>query len=345
MVFASARKILNRANQSIAGIGEMVENHPLTDRFERSLVGRVLRNYLDDDVDGLAGMLAYNTLFSVMPILGAASITIGIIFRDARLREELSNLFSDELPPELSDAVVDAIDVAGTQVEGFGLITLILLLYGGNRLYSALDRAFAIVFRSHRRNYFKRKAFALLIAPALAIVFVLSTVVSAAATGILTTSVGKYISVDPNIQEYLSAYLIAFLLGFVMSLTAYAIVPIDGSGWRGSIPGALVAGLLFVLLSQLYPIYMKLAGGANAYGAAYGLILLFMFWLYLAAQIIVIGAEICAVTSGARERNLMEHHQQAEPAVVRSNPVEPELDPDREMVAAGTSTDDDSSRG
>ena len=338
MLFGSTRQFLSRTNQGIAGVRESVQRHPLTDRFKRSLAGRVLQNYLEDDVDGLAGMLAYNTLFSLMPILAAASFTIGILVRNFKLREEISDAFTEELPPSLADPFVETIDTAATQVEGLGLITLILLLYGGSRLYSALDRAFAIVYRSRRRNYFERKIFALLIAPALAIVFVTSTVVSATATGIFTTSLGKYINLDPNVQEFVSVYLIAFLLGSVMSWISYATIPVDGSGWRGSIVGALAAGFLFVLLSQLYPIYIGLTAGTNAYGAAYGLILLFMFWLYLAAQIIVIGAEISAETSGARKRNQTEYQLNADSEAWEPSRGLTEMDSEREDPMIGVST-------
>ncbi len=278
-------------------------DHPLARRVASSVPGRVLSNYLDDDVDGLAGMLAYNALFSIVPILAAVSLIIGMIVQSPAFREDVSALFTEEMPGSLADPVVETVDTGANHRESGGLITFIALLYGGSRLYSALDRAFATVYNAPRRGYVQRKLFALLIAPVFAIGLVLSTAASATATGFLSTSLQRYVDLDFQAQDFLTVYLVAFLLGFVMSLVAYAVIPVDGSGWRGSIPGALVAGLMFVLLSQLYPLYISVTGGYNVYGAVFGLVLLFMFWLYLAAQIIVIGAEVNAVTSGARERN------------------------------------------
>lgn len=278
--------------------------HPLTLRAERSMPGRTLRNYLDDDVDGLAGMLAYNALFSLMPVLAAVSLIVGIVVQNSSLREDISSIFTDEMPESLGEPVVATVDTGADNTEGAGLITFVALLFGGSRLYSALDRAFARVYRAPRRGYFERRLFALLVAPAFSIVLVMTTLASAVATSFISTSLDRYIDLDINFQDFFTVYLVAFLLGFVMSLISYASIPVGGAGWRGSIPGAAAAGLMFVLLSQLYPIYISLTGGYNIYGAVFGLVLLFMFWLYLAAQIMIIGAEINAVTSGARERNV-----------------------------------------
>ncbi len=248
-------------------------------------------------------MLAYNVLFSLLPVLAAISVTIGVLVQNESLRNEISLIVSDELPVAVSDPVIDTSEVTNDNREGFGLIALVTLLYGGSRMYGALDRAFAVVYRSRRRGYLERKLVALLVAPVLSVALVVSTAVSATATGLLTTSLNKYLELNGNIEEYLSAYFISFMLAFVVSLIAYAKIPVDGSGWRGSIPGAAATGGLFVMLSQLYPLYVSITGGYNAYGTAFGLVLVFMFWLYLVAQIIIIGAEICAVSSGVRASN------------------------------------------
>ncbi len=288
------------------GAQQLAENQrvaALRQRLKRSFAGRVTQNYLSDDVDGLAAMLAYNALFSLMPVLMAIGIVIGVVVQDDSRRDELSSIVTEELPQSLSEPVASWIDTASSDLRSVGLVTVITLLYGGSRLYGGLDRCFAVVYRSERHGYIERKFWALLVAPALAMVLVFATAISALATGLFGTPLAKYLDIDPTVEEFLSVYVLAFLLGFAMSLVAYGAIPRNGSGWRGSMPGAAVAGLLFVLLSQLYPIYISLTGGFSAYGAVFGLGLLFMFWLYLAAQIIIIGAEICAATSGARERN------------------------------------------
>lgn len=293
---------VDRIRAYVATIRERIEAHPARQYFYDSMAGQALRNYLDDDVDGLAGMLAFNALFSLIPVLAAISLTVGIAVQNFELRDEIAQLVTDELPEAVSEPVADTVDSTIANQGSFGLIALVTLLYGGSRLYTALDRAFSVVYRCGRRGYLERKLFTFLIAPALAVALVFSTLLSATATGLLAASFGKYFDIDVNMQEYFSVYLIAFLLGFTMTLSAYAVIPVDGAGWRGSVAGAIVAGLLFVLLSQLYPLYISITGGYSAYGVAFGLVLLFMFWLYLAAQIIIIGAEICAVTSGVRTR-------------------------------------------
>jgi membrane protein len=306
VVFESVRNSMRQTRHRVEVVREKALEHPVTEWARHSMVGRTIQNYFDDDVDGLAAMLAYNTLFSLIPVLAAISIIVGVVVDNFSLRDEISSMVTDDVPASVYDNVADTVDMTVEHQGSIGSLTLLTLLYGGSRLYSALDRAFAVVYRSERRRYFRRKLFAIFVTPLLAITLVAGTIVAATATGFLTTSLGNFFDINTSVQDFVAVYSIAFVMGFVVTLIPYAVIPADGAGWRGSVPGAAAAGVLFVFLSQLYPIYIRLTGGYNTYGAAFGLVLLFMFWLYLAAQIIVIGAEICAVTSGVRARNLHE---------------------------------------
>src|SRR5262245_53499838 len=49
---------------------------PVVERGQQHWVGRLVNNYLEDDADGLASMLAYAALFSLMPILTVTFLVI-----------------------------------------------------------------------------------------------------------------------------------------------------------------------------------------------------------------------------------------------------------------------------
>jgi membrane protein len=80
----------------------------------------------------------------------------------------------------------------------------------------------------------------------------------------------------------------------LMFLALYTVVPNCRLTPRDVWPGAVLAGVLFVLLSQLFPLYLWLFGGSYAVYQALGLSLLLMTWFHFLAMILVVGAELNA---------------------------------------------------
>jgi hypothetical protein len=87
---------------------------------------------------------------------------------------------------------------------------------------------------------------------------------------------------------------ISILSAIVMFLLLYKILPNKRQGWQQTLPGALLATVLFFIILQVFPLYLALFGkGFQAY-AAFGVFLLMMFWVYLLGIVLVLGAELNA---------------------------------------------------
>jgi membrane protein len=80
----------------------------------------------------------------------------------------------------------------------------------------------------------------------------------------------------------------------LMFLAVYTVVPNCRLTLWDVWPGAVLAGVLFVLLSQAFPFYLWLFGGSYAVYQALGLSLLLMTWFHFLALILVVGAELNA---------------------------------------------------
>jgi len=59
-------------------------------------------------------------------------------------------------------------------------------------------------------------------------------------------------------------------------------------------PGALVSAVLFLIVTQVFPIYLRFVGGSNRYGLALGLVSLLVAAFYALAHVILFGAYINA---------------------------------------------------
>jgi Virulence factor BrkB len=92
-------------------------------------------------------------------------------------------------------------------------------------------------------------------------------------------------------------------LGLVGISVAFALLYWQGPNvrqqFRWITPGSALATLALVLLALGFGLYVNLVGAASyakTYGTAFGLIL-FLYFLYLASQVIVLGAELNAETT------------------------------------------------
>ena len=84
------------------------------------------------------------------------------------------------------------------------------------------------------------------------------------------------------------------IMTFVMFVVVYRFIPNVRHSFRDVWPGALLATVLFELLKNGFAIYVaNFNNYAGAYGALGG-ILLFLLFIYLSANILLIGAELAA---------------------------------------------------
>ena len=88
--------------------------------------------------------------------------------------------------------------------------------------------------------------------------------------------------------------LVPGIMTFVMFVVVYRFIPNVRHSFRDVWPGALLATVLFELLKNGFAIYVaNFNNYAGAYGALGG-ILLFLLFIYLSANILLIGAELAA---------------------------------------------------
>lgn len=269
-------------------------------RYEAHWTGRLVRNYLDDDADGLASILAFAAMFSLMPILIVTFSLVTILSQLDVVQKFLDSALAEDIPPYIDERVSALLHTGDSNLATLGIATLVTFLLGGSKLYSAMDRACARIFRVERRAYASRKLFSVVMMPLIPLLLLLTTVVSSVATALLTLPLEQILDIEPGTKSSVIGYLVALLLAFVLMLLAYRRIPEDGPGVADAAVGAAVAAVLIVLLAQFFPLYIKITGGYSIYGAIFAFALLILFWLYLMGQIFVIGAEIAAYRANRR---------------------------------------------
>ena len=286
---------------SEAGIRQRIVQ--LRRRANAAWYGQIVAGYLEDDADEMASTIAYSMLFSLMPILMLTALTVSLVTQLSDLHTTVTGWFVEDVPDEIAGPVEALVDFAAGNAATLGIATLFTLLYGGSKLYNALDRAFARIMHTPRRDYLRRKVYAICVSPLIATLWVLATLCSTVVTTLLTSVADDVFSRRPNLQTVLAANLASLVLCFGSILLAYWLIPQGGPSLRQAVPGAFTAAVLFGLLAQVFPIYLELSSGYSLYGSVMGFVLIFVFWLYLVGQIVVIGAEVTAYRAGVRPSN------------------------------------------
>lgn len=269
----------------------------------RMMTRRLVTNYLRDDGDALATIIAFNALFSLIPFLLIVFTFVSLFVQSRAAQREIEDLISTLLPSTAITPVLDVVEGGRDNLGQLGLLTVLALLLGGARLINALDSAFARIYRGKPRSFVERRLVSTVMVPVFSLLMIAAAVASSFATVMLAIPDRIF---DSGESRWLSGLLTlfgSFFAAYAMAWVLYATIP----GYRNrtlrfvSWPGALLAAFLFVLLSQLFPLYVALFGGFSIYGSALALAIILLFWLYLLGQIIVIGAEVNAIASGRRD--------------------------------------------
>jgi membrane protein len=251
------------------------------------VVRRVVDRWLADRGTHLAAMIAYFALLAFVPMVFIAISLLGLLGQQTEssyLIRQLEETFPQSSVADLERAVGQIQDDAGP-LSALGIVGL---LWSSLGLFSVLESTFNIVYRVPNRRFAHGKGLALgLMAAALVVLFV----------GLVAGSVGVDLANRAGVGRWL-AYLVGIAIStallFVFVWSAYRLIPNAPVGWRETLPGALAATAALEASFQLVPVFVRATGGVASLQAFGGLLVL-LVWLYLMANVLVLGAELNAV--------------------------------------------------
>lgn len=260
----------------------------------------------NDWIFNLAGLLAYNLLMALFPLLLLVLAGFGVLLQAISPATELQlqRALAGTLPGTTGVVLVQAATVHLKNSVGVLLVVgLIAAFFAGSHLFVTLENCFGIIFRLRGRDVLRqnRMAFGMLILY-LIIVPVLFLV---------SITPAELISrVAPHNGSLLSAFLsdgarlATLFAGAVLFFGAiYCFVPNRSSSWRGwrkNWVGTLVASALLMLYEALFRVYERYLLHAGNYGAVAAFAIVILFFLYYLAFIILLGAELNSWLAGQR---------------------------------------------
>jgi len=254
---------------------------------------RLFQKFMDDRGLTLASLLAWGILNTFLPLLLGVLSLIGLLLGDSAEAQAAENRLLAVLPEAISSLVRDSLAAMQQAATGAGLISLGLLLFNGSNFFVSLESVFDLAYHVPERNIVTQRivSFAgLFVITALLLV----TTTAAILGGALGETLTPYL---PRLAPALNAGLGALIsvAGLVlMMILMYWLIPNRHHNLVRALPGAALTSVALILVVRIFPFYVALFGGGFSIYAAFGSILLFMFWLYIVGVILVAGAVLNA---------------------------------------------------
>jgi membrane protein len=251
----------------------------LIDRARGSIVFRVISAFGASQASNYASALAFAGFIAMFPMILGALAILGLAIRDPGTEAHFQSLILQTFPgnaqPELQSAIRGVRQSAGW----LGLVSLGGLVWSADGIFSTMEFALAQIFGTKQRDVLRQKVMGLVMM--LLLVIAIAITVGANATV-------AFVSFLPF------AWVLSFVVGaavMVALLTLlYRFVPNRTFRVRHLLPGALLAVVLIEVLSLAFPVYVRIAGGFNTYGAQFALFFLLATWFYLLSELLLVGA-------------------------------------------------------
>ena len=230
-------------------------------------------------------MIAYFALLSFVPLLFLALSLTALAGQPGEtnyLIEELRRTF----PATSVDTIIEVVEGIQDQATSLGIVGGIGLLWASLGFFSVLESAFNIVYGLPNRPFVRQKGFVLLLVAASLVVLFVALVVGSVGVDLLRRA-----GVAGDVISYVYAVVVStvLLFGFLWSL--YKLLTNTELTWEETLPGAAVAAVLLQASFQVLPVFLR-ASNELVYLQAFGGFVLLLIWLYVMANVLVLGAEI-----------------------------------------------------
>jgi membrane protein len=250
-------------------------------------VRRVLTKFFGDRGTHLAAMIAYFALLSFVPLLFLSLALLGLVHQadeNSFFVRELSKTF----PNTSLDSILRAVRAIQANATALGIVGGAFLLWSSLSFFSVLESAFNIVYGRPNRGFLHGKALATMMMIGSLVSLFASLVIGSVGQEVLKRYVG--FSGD-SISARVVAIAVSAVGLFVFLASAYYVLTNADLSLREVLPGAITAAVTLEATFQLLPVYVDISKHNPVLQTLSGPAIL-LVWLYLMANVIVLGAEV-----------------------------------------------------
>jgi membrane protein len=285
--------MIDRAKHLVADLDAWSMRHRLA-RISRRAIG----GFLAHESLQYAGSMAYFGVLSIFQLLVLGVVIGSFLLGEGEAREFVVAQVAagSPLDPELVGGVIDAV------TESRGSMTIIgiaFLAWSALGVFSALSGGIGRAFDNAPPRPFLKDKLIGIILMGLTGALAVGSLVIGLVTGVIQEAAADLVATLPGggTAIWLIGLVVPILLIFLAFWVIYRIVPNRPVTWRGVLPGAVVAALLWTVLRFGFTYYAtSVANYDSAFGPLSTGVTLLVF-LYFASVIVLLGAEFARASA------------------------------------------------
>ena len=302
--FAGAPRVNPMSNESTASRRPTKSHEPAQDdgrgrqaespgdvpkRGWLDILTRTKEEIAQDNLSIVAAGVAFYCFLAFVPALGAIIALYALVSDPAQVAEHIESL-AGIMPGEILPLLREQMTRLAEENQSAGIsaiLSILLAIYGSSKAATALIQGLNITYdEDEKRGFFKLQGVALL----LTVGAVIGAIGAIFLVAILPAAI-EFLNL-PRVTAWLRWPIL--IGGFMFALAVlYRYAPSrDEPQWRWVSWGAALATGLWVLGSAAFSLYVSTIGNYDKTYGSLGTLVVFLFWLFLTAFVVLIGAEL-----------------------------------------------------
>lgn len=254
------------------------------------------RRAYEENITGMAAMVAYNLMLSVFPFVLLVLFIAGQLVQSpdvqSTILRDLQNLF----PSTEQDTLRSSLDQLQTNSTEIGIVAIVAGLWIGASFWGAMDTAFCRIYHVECRGWLEQKRFSLIMLAVVAF-FLAASVAVPAVESLLVSGVEDLPFGLSRVDWLVNIMVIAggLTISFLVLCLIYWAVPKGHLPWRGVWPGALFMAIAGGVANIIFPIYLVNVSTVGEFGRIVSFVLIVLIWFYAVALGLLAGGVINAL--------------------------------------------------
>jgi membrane protein len=255
-----------------------------------------IRKAYGDNITGLAAMVAYNLLLSILPLALLALFIAGQVLGSGELESRVLHDLEQLFPSTKGSTLKSLLDGLQHNSTSLGIVALVTGVWFGSSFWGALDTAFCRIYGGPCRTWVQQKRFAIAMLAVVLLFMAATLVVPIVQSFLIAGKRNLPFGLDQvGALVYVGTLILGLLVLFGILCLIYRVVPNTTMPWRAIWPGATGATLAIGVIDYAFPLYLSHISTIADFGNTFAFIAIVLIWFYAIALILLGGAIINAL--------------------------------------------------
>ena len=254
------------------------------------------RRAYEENVTGMAAMVAYNLMLALFPFALLLLFITGQLLQSADVQSTILRDLQELFPSTEQDTLRSTLDQLRSSSTEIGIVAIVAVLWIGASFWGAMDTAFCRIYHVDCRGWWEQKRFSLIMLVVVAFFLAASVTVPALESFVIAGTDDLPLGLSTidwlgNVVVIAGGLLISFLILCII----YWAVPKGHLPWRSVWPGALFMALGGGLANVIFPLYLVNISTVGQFGRIVSFVLVALLWFYALALGLLAGGVINAL--------------------------------------------------